>query len=340
SDPACTTPTKKAGFCVAIERCRNINAIFRSPTPPERKVQNYIKRANCTLPGMVRGICCLPTEITNRSPLLPEKCGDSSFPKLSRGNKTDPFDYPWMVVLQYSKNGVQRDGCAGTLISNRYVLTAAHCVQVPGGWMLSRVRLGDQDRSKPIDCIVYSSGEKSCTDPPVDVAVEKAVVYPRYDPSIILHDIALIRMAHDVAFTFSIKPICLPVRLDIRNVALPRYIVTGWGMTERHVPSEALLQAIIEPVPLLECIQKLSKQGFPVNLSEEYTMCAGGKDNVDACKGDSGGPLGFYVREVGARFVQYGIVSAGVNSCGRTSAPGIYTRVSSYMDWIIANMRP
>ncbi|XP_050093187.1 melanization protease 1-like [Anopheles aquasalis] len=340
SDPACQTPTRKAGFCVAIERCRNIYHIVRSPTPPKQSVQNYINAANCTLLGVDRGICCQKTEIVKRQPLLSEECGDSTFLKLSWANETEPFDYPWMAVLQYTKNGVQRDGCGGSLINNRYVLTAAHCVQARDGWMLSKVRLGEQDRSKPIDCIVYSNGEKSCTDPPADVAIESTVVHPQYNPSKLLHDIALIRMAHDIEFTYSIKPICLPVRQDVRDLDLPRYIVTGWGMTEKHVPSEILMQAIVEPVKISECQERFAEHGYSVALSGEYQMCAGGKYSVDACRGDSGGPLAFYVRNMGARFVQYGIVSAGVNACGEASVPGIYTRVSSYMDWIIRSMRP
>uniref|UniRef100_A0A2M4BSE5 CLIP domain-containing serine protease n=1 Tax=Anopheles marajoara TaxID=58244 RepID=A0A2M4BSE5_9DIPT len=340
SDPQCTTPTRKPGFCVAIERCRNVYHIIRSPKPPARSVQNYIERANCTLDGVERSICCRPTEIVNRRPLLPEECGDSTHLKLSGAKETMPFAYPWMVVLQYTKNGVLDDKCGGSLISNRYVLTAAHCVQGRDGWMLTKVRLGEQDRSKPIDCIVYSNNEKVCADPPVAVAIESAIVYPQYNPSTFLHDIALIRMAHDVAFTDSIQPICLPVRQDVRDLELPRYIVTGWGITENKVPSEALMQALVKPVPIPVCQQKFTEHGFSVNLSEKYHMCAGGQNNVDACRGDSGGPLAFVVRPLNGQFVQYGIVAAGANDCGRTTVPGIYTRVSSYMDWIIRSMRP
>ncbi|XP_050095404.1 serine protease easter-like isoform X2 [Anopheles aquasalis] len=343
SDPSCLTPTNKAGNCVAIERCRNILAIVRSKKPPKQSVQNYIKGANCTLPGVARSVCCQPKEVVRRRNLLPENCGNIVHQKMAEGNQTEPFQYPWMVVLQYSKNGAQRDSCGGSLINNRYVLTAAHCMQARDGWMLSKVRLGEQDKSKEIDCIVYSNGEKSCADPPVDVAIESTVVHSQYNPSKLLHDIALIRMVHYVEFSYSIQPICLPVRQDVRNLSLQKYIVTGWGMTEKLVPSDVLLQAIMDSVAIPECqrtITKRANRARPINLSEKYQMCAEGKDHVAACEGDSGSPLGFNVRNVEARFVQFGIVSVGANNCGERSIPEVYTRVSSYMDWIIENMHP
>lgn len=60
-------------------------------------------------------------------------------------------------------------------------------------------------------------------------------------------------------------------------------------------------------------------------------ICAGDQDE-DSCQGDSGGPLFKYNHENG-RYFLYGIVSYGVG-CGRREYPGIYTRVSHYIDWI------
>ncbi|XP_050095406.1 melanization protease 1-like [Anopheles aquasalis] len=345
SDPVCVTTTFKAGYCVAIERCRNILAIVQSPTPPKQSVQNYIKGINCTLPGEARGVCCQPKEtvpeISQSEPhvshKLPEDCGTTSYSKLAWANETEPFQYPWMVALRFIKNGIESDQCGGSLINNRYVLTAAHCVQTPDGSKLIRVRLGEQDKSKPIDCIVYSNNETMCADPPVDVEIASTVVYPQYNSSTLLHDIALIRMAQEVTFTHSIKPICLPVRKDVRNLLLQTYTVAGWGMTENRKKSDVLLHAQLDRV---ECPRTLFINMLSVKLSKDYQMCAIGRNLIDSCRGDSGGPLGFEVRNVGARFVQYGIVSYGVASCGKVSFPGMYTRVSSYMYWIIDNIRP
>uniref|UniRef100_A0A182MDE7 CLIP domain-containing serine protease n=1 Tax=Anopheles culicifacies TaxID=139723 RepID=A0A182MDE7_9DIPT len=381
-DPKCETPTKSDGFCVAIERCRNIYSIVTSPTPPSRGIQNYINRAACTLPGVVRSVCCQPLEVvpasvttttttttTTRAPAVPIKlsngptmvigadpdpgvppnwnllpmasCGTMTINRIAHGNATRVFEYPWMALLRYLSNGQLLDGCGGSLINNRYVLTAAHCIKTTSTFQLAKVRLGEHDKRQQVDCYVYSDGERECADPAIEYDIETMVVHKNYNrPIKFRHDIGLIRLAREVEFTDSIKPICLPVNDAVRRKELTRYIITGWGTTEEQSLSEVLLQAIVNHVSIPDCQQKMNENYLYVTLDDAWQMCAAGEGLVDSCQGDSGGPLGFSVDVAGAKFVQYGIVSAGVRSCGKESVPGIYTRVTSYMEWIATNMKP
>lgn len=71
---------------------------------------------------------------------------------------------------------------------------------------------------------------------------------------------------------------------------------------------------------------------------ENTQLCAGGDTRTDSCEGDSGGPLQFPAVLGQSKYVQFGIVSYGAKGCGDTSVPGIYCRVSSYMEWILDNM--
>merc|ERR1711872_1149304 len=84
-------------------------------------------------------------------------------------------------------------------------------------------------------------------------------------------------------------------------------------------------------------------------ISYPKQVCAGGEQGKDSCKGDSGGPLvinKFNKRGGPKRLLPdsfdsawylYGVVSFGATRCGNGS-PGLYTRVSRYIDWIKENM--
>lgn len=99
--------------------------------------------------------------------------------------------------------------------------------------------------------------------------------------------------------------------------------------------SEILLQA---DVPIVENNVCGSKYAPRIIINPTH-MCAGG-GGIDSCQGDSGGPAIFPAStQYGPRYVQYGVVSAGQNVCGGSSdIPGLYTRVSSFMQWILDTM--
>lgn len=356
----CTTPTQHPGTCVAIERCRNIYNIVNNPTPPPIGIANYIKRAACTLPNVQRSICCQMAEVvpepTTVAPpvkptsdwthrnlnLLPRNCGMTVADRLAYGNATKVFEYPWMAILRYDYNGAITDGCGGSVINKRYVLTAAHCVKTRSTMPLHSVVLGEHTKNQAIDCNIYTdkSGkeiERDCADPIEEFDIESFVIHPDYNRPKYSNDIALVRLNKDVVMKDHIQPICLPVTSALQKILFEKYIVTGWGTTEEKVGSNMLLQANLPYVNNAECQRQMNENRLNIKLNEKQ-MCAGGINRVDSCKGDSGGPLGFSATYNGARFMQFGVVSLGVDSCGEKSVPGIYCRVGAYMDWILDNM--
>ncbi|XP_065073297.1 serine protease grass-like isoform X3 [Ochlerotatus camptorhynchus] len=349
----CTTPTKHPGSCVSIERCRNIYTIVSNPTPPSTGIANSLKRAACTLPGVTRSICCQPAEVipepptTTASPasganfnLLPRDCGRIVTDRISHGNVTQVFSYPWMAVLRYDYNGTIIGECSGSLINKRYILTAAHCLNME----IHSVVLGEHTKGQDIDCNIYhdikgEEIERDCAGPIEEFGIESFDVHQDYNRPIYSNDIGLIRLDKDVTMNDHIKPICLPVTADLQKKVFENYVVTGWGTTEAQKESNILLEAVLPYVDISECRLKLKENQIYVRLSDNQ-MCAGGKNKVDSCKGDSGGPLGFSANYNGARFVQFGIVSFGVKDCGQKSVPGVYCRVAAYMDWIAEHIKP
>lgn len=147
----------------------------------------------------------------------------------------------------------------------------------------------------------------------------------------------------------NVIPVCLPWKEtdDGRKLlAGDDLIVTGWGRTtndnrketvkviQDQVSSTVLQKARIPAVGRITC----DNEELFKNLNTTTHICAGGVKGVDSCKGDSGGPL-VYKKGVDSPWYQVGIVSYGTRICG-FGLPGIYSRVSFYIPWIIENMEP
>lgn len=102
-----------------------------------------------------------------------------------------------------------------------------------------------------------------------------------------------------------------------------------------------MLQAVLPHYPIDECKELYNK----INRAlPDRIICAGGESHIDSCPGDSGSTLqyvGKVPNQLGARMVQYGLVSFGFNGCGIAfEKPGVNTDVSKYIDWILESMEP
>ncbi|XP_065073005.1 serine protease grass-like isoform X2 [Ochlerotatus camptorhynchus] len=337
---SCTTPNSIPGQCITVHRCRHILNMFKTQTMIPPAQQSFIRQSACHLPNVKYAVCCQLDEIERPAPdisLLPTECGITTADRVAGGDETGVFEFPWMALLRYRDfEGGIVDGCGGTLINDRYVLTAAHCLRVHT-LTLDHVRLGEHNKKTEIDCEGFDG---DCAGPVQDIKIEKLMIHPQYNKPKFSNDIGLIRLKSRAHFQDHIKPICLPVTSESQKMVFPKYILTGWGKTETNKLSDVLLKATVPRLDNEQCTQILQQQRLWISLNNKQ-MCAGGKNLMDSCRGDSGGPLGMVVK-VGRypRFIQYGIVSIGLDTCGIQNVPSVYTRVGEYMDWIQENLQP
>lgn len=316
--------------CIPFNDCTDYQRFEKTPAKDwPRETQNEVRKLLCDVEQRPFGkklykVCCLKR---GRRLLDMETCGKQVTPRIAHGKVATVFQFPWMALLR-GYDGTFH--CGGTLIAERYVLTATHCRRKS----VYSVRLGETDLSTPIDCIKYVDGEEECADPPQDILAEKFIHHTDYSASRKKNDIALVRLASAAKMNENVRPICLPLPEVLSDLPQPRMLVSGWGLTEMETISDQLRYAYVPIVDLEQCNESL----VPVDLTvDESQVCAGaGIDRADNCQGDSGGPLKYFGN---GRYVIHGVVSYGQASCGVAAEPGIYTSVQHYLDWVIENLK-
>lgn len=219
------------------------------------------------------------------------------------------------------------------------------------------MRVGETDLSKEIDCNTSDDAE-DCAEPYQDIPVDKFIKHEQYSASRKNNDIALIKLAKPARLNFSkysiqysqlnvssfclfhysdVQPICLPFPELLRSTIPGNMIVSGWGVTEdRKNKSSKLRYALVPIVEPDQCRRSLRVLSDAVTMDEGQVCAGGGSDRADNCHGDSGGPLQYFGKQA---VVIHGIVSWGQDSCGELNTPGVYTKVSHYLDWIINNLK-
>jgi len=235
-------------------------------------------------------------------------CGEENVGKrIIGGNEVSPHRYPWVVALVSPRDPFQGQFCAGTLISDRHVLTAGHCVE------------GSTERDVHV---VLGAHRLSQVSPSTTAPVARILRHDQYTPGPELNDMALLTLSRPVVFSDKVRPACLPTANMTR---LSNYFVVGWGSLHpsRHKASDPLMEV---PVPEID-IKACQRTWSDVNASRQ--IC-GGKKGQSSCRGDSGGPL---LSRVNGRVYHTGIVSFGPEVCANGDA-AVYTRVAGYVDWI------
>ncbi|XP_050544581.1 venom protease-like [Daktulosphaira vitifoliae] len=346
----CINPYNENGQCINIKKCSLLKDMLTN-NRRNASVINFLRDSVCGYERRDPKVCCpLRTvetytasstkpdissnyETVSSSKLPPKNsCGYINATlgtKIVGGQPAELGAWPWIAAIGYSSLNIPKKPpqwlCGGTLISDKYVVTAAHCTVGLGSKKISIVRLGDLILDSDID-----DGAN-----PIDIPVEKVMIHENYNSRDVTNDIAILKLKHSVSFNHLIQPACLPIMSDIRANKFVKYVpkVAGWGAKSFRGPtSSVLLEAPVPVVDNAECKRSYVNEK---TLIDERSLCAGYKTGgIDACQGDSGGPL---ITSVKAQHYLIGVVSYGVK-CAEPNYPGVYSRVTYFVDWIVEKM--
>lgn len=233
------------------------------------------------------------------------------------GEEARRGEFPHQALLGYPSESDPRKiefNCGGSLISKRYVLTAAHCGNRGNPTV---VRLAELD-------LVIDDDEQ------VDFDVEQFIKHPKYSARRAYHDIALVKLEQDVYFTKMLRPACLWTGSNLNTSSA---LATGFGKTDfTGNTSDILMKVQLDIFDSTDCSFYASNRKLPQGIIDSQICVGSLRGSQDTCQGDSGGPLEIVTDQKGCTFHLIGVTSLGA-ACGLGS-PSIYTRVSSYIDWI------
>ena len=232
--------------------------------------------------------------------------GSGNQPRIVGGNQASLAEHPYAVFLE-DTGGNQY--CGAVIVSSVAVATAAHCAKALPRTQV-RVVAGRQDKR---------------TDDGDVLAVSRIWISNTFRDPTQGDDVAVMT----VRGQFSYRPVKLPDSGDAGLYAPnTEATVLGWGrVADGGDRSDYLRSGVVPVVSDADC-----KADYSI-YDAKSMVCAGyAQGGVDACQGDSGGPL-----VVGDTLI--GLVSFG-DGCGRPGKPGVYTRVSSYVDQIAEEAQP
>lgn len=261
----------------------------------------------------ITGILTSNAQECGRPPLMQDR--------IVGGLDSSVGEWPWQVDVQKSSAHI----CGGSLITENWVLSAAHCFPNPSDVSSYTLYVGryQQNGFNP-----HESSHK----------VKQIVVPSDYTDPYSGNDVALVELASPVTWSDYVSPVCLPTS-DTLFPSGMMCTVTGWGNIRDNVPLPGFgtLQKVQVPIISQSSCQEMYQTDPTEQVNILYDMiCAGYQEGgKDSCQGDSGGPL--VCQMVNGSWVQAGVVSFGTG-CANANKPGVYARLTNYTDFITSTI--
>merc|ERR1711962_682356 len=243
--------------------------------------------------------------------------------RIQGGIETEVNEYPWQVLLKNGSSSI----CGGSLISDQWVLTAAHCVKYRE-WVAKesdlKVYLGEHDRTDTDEADT------------IQIDLAEIIIHEQYNPSDPSRfDFAILKLTNKIDFDSHphIRPICLPADGSNKHYSGYTATATGWGRTSVNgYGSPHLLEVDLSVVTETECSQRVG------GLHIEQVLCVKGDGENGVCRGDSGGPLitkdsGHSGTVPGQNYELIGVASFTTRGTCENTLQG-FARVTAQLDWI------
>ncbi|KAJ0177716.1 hypothetical protein K1T71_006589 [Dendrolimus kikuchii] len=217
------------------------------------------------------------------------------------GRRAEPHSFPWTVAIL--KN--DRMHCGGAVITTKHILSAGHCFK----W--------DNIRNMEVLLGLDNIDDRRAV---TRRNISRAVIHEQFTTTAVRdeNDIAIATMDIPVRFSDTVLPICLPQPGKICNFS---------HMSFLHSHSCECIKSELD-LFALPSTQTSIESGLWIHYKPISSLA---DDGPIEFQGDSGGPL--VVFEPEGRYVQAGVVSWGIG-CANPIYPGVYTKVSNYIDWI------
>ncbi|XP_039966890.1 brachyurin-like [Bactrocera neohumeralis] len=256
-----------------------------------------------------------PLDVDPKLPYHPRMSLDGPTGRITNGQVAAQKQFPYQAGLRlYVPGGAA--WCGGSVISDRWILTAAHCTDNLTTGV--DVYLGTWDRTDPT--------EKN--QQIIFVSKKNVIVHENWDEDTITNDISLIKLPVPIEFNDYIQPIALPKKSASYDSYVDKSVIaSGWGRISDSATSVTDLLRWIE-VPVM------SNRGCNIwflGSVKSTNICIKTTGGISTCNGDSGGPL---VYNDGESTILVGATSFGFGLGCEVGWPGVFTRITSYLDWI------
>lgn len=272
--------------------------------------------------ALALSLCCAPAMALDKQP------------RIVGGTDADIADFPWQVALVDSIAPPYNSICGGSIINERWILTAAHCKF-------------DDNGNVPVKAVLIGTADLTDTAAAQVIPVSRFIIHEDFvdlnaaqeGEFALDNDIAVIELSEAIDFTecgsrcAKIEPLTSSDEGTLAPVSAAA-LVSGWGNLSGDPDANDFPDLLQQAdVNILDCTS--SPVLYTSDMISPNMMCASANDfSRDGCTGDSGGPLVVPNGE-GTGYVQAGIVSWGSSlGCAITGYPGVYTRVANFSRWI------